>query len=277
MRSLALLVASAILGGCSTPTSPDGGGGTPPQVTNYSGVVAVTGQQARSGRLDLVSTSGTTTATGTITLESTARIALTGTYAIGTKTFSLQGGGYQFTALVSADSQVTGTGTLTLPAATATPAPGITASPPAFIDVPVGVKAMVNTPVSPAVGFRGSYSGLYVAGLSSEVESGDFYFVIQGTPYVTNQYRVSGWAPTSGEITPGSATQIQLEGVATLGTGDTPSNVRIGGSIRIVMVGTSDGRVNGEMFDAGLTILGTYNATFPPGYSTGTWRVARYF
>lgn len=276
MRFLALLVVPAILGGCSTATSPDGGSGTP-RVTNYSGVVAVTGQQARSGRLDLVSTSGTTNATGTITLESTARIALTGTYAIGTKTFSLQGGGYQFTATVSADSQVSGTGTLTLPAATATPARRIAASPPAFIDAPIGVKAMVNTPASPAVGFRGTYNGLYYQGLSSEIERGDFYFVIQGTPYATNQYRVSGWAPTSGEVSPGSPSQIQLEGVATLANGDIPSNIRIGASVNIRMVPSSDGVVNGQSIDNGSGIIGTYYVTSPPGYSQGTWRVTRYF
>lgn len=276
MRFLPLLVVSALLAGCSTPTTPDGNGGTP-KVTNYSGFVAATGASARSGRLDLISTSGSATATGSITLDSGAPIALTGSYTSGSKTFALQGGGYQFTATVSADSQVVGTGTLTVPSATAMPAGPIALSPPALITIPIGVTGMVTTMSSPTVGFRGSYSGLYVAGLNSETERGDFYFVIQGTPYVTNRYRVSGWAPTSGQTSPGEPTQIQLEGTATLLTGDTPSNVRIGGSVEIRMVGTSDGQVNGAMTNAGLTIYGTYNATFPPGYSTGTWRVERYF
>lgn len=276
MRSPMSLTALLLLGACSTPTSPDGGGGTP-KVTNYSGLVAATGQSARSGRLDLASTDGTTTATGTITLESAARIGLTGTYTSGTKTFSLQGGGYQFTATVLADSQVTGTGTLTLPAATATPTAPFAASPPALVMTQIGVKAFVTATASPAVGFRGTYNGLYYAGLSSEIERGDFYFVIQGTPYVTNQYRVSGWAPTSGEVTPGSPSQIQLEGVATLSNGDIPSNIRIGASIRIVMVGSSDGVVNGQSIDSGSGVIGTYYVTSSPGYSQGTWRVSRYF
>lgn len=280
---VSILALAVVASGCSSPTSPTGGTVLPPVVTSYVGVIAVTRGVAQSGKLTLVSTvpggsSGDGTATGTVTLENAAPVGLIGTFNRATASFTMAGSGYQFTARVSSDSEFIGTGSLTLPNGTA-PRPGgieTTSLPPT--PMPVGVAGFASNTVSPAVTWRGSYTGNYISVAGSEREAGQFYFTMSGRDYGGNRYRVEGWAPTSGETSPNSPTQIQIVGTAALGTGDTPSNIIRGAIIDMFMLdpggGTPPGTITGSWFDNfNVGIVGTYSLTAPPGLSRGSWRV----
>lgn len=257
-----------------------GSGGTPEEgevvVTTYQGVVGVAGPGGGVAALTLVSSVpaaltsagqfltlpstpaaavATSPATGTIKSSSVGTVQLTGTFNSTTGTFAMQGSGYQFTATAGSEGALTGSGTLQ-----------------AGGSLPLSVSAFPSSTASPTMAYCGTYNGNYYWKGGLQVEQGPINFTINGTPYVTNRYRILGSAPTSGEITPGSPSIIPLSGTATMGTGDIPSNIKTDASLDITLVGTLNGKLNGAYVGSG-EYLGSYNSSDGVGVSQGTWRV----
>lgn len=257
--TLGILAALAACGGGDPEPDPD------PIVTTYEGVMAIGSES--SAAITLVSrvppaaaagAAGVTptepgaaaddaTATGTITSSDLGTVQLSGDYDTATRTFTLQGSGYQITANVQGDNTVKGTGTL-----------GTTT---------LSLVAVPSTASSPSVQFCGRYNGTYTGPGGAEPGTGLLSITIQGTESGPGRFYVRGFAENYGD--PVHPT-VDIEGTAFLSTGRTPST--LGSSLAYIvlrLIGPPSSDVDGNWENGGWH--GNYWTTDGVGSSSGVW------
>lgn len=256
LPALGLLAALAACGGADPDPDPD------PIVSTYEGVLAI-GSEA-SAAITLVSrvppagaagavptgpsaAAGDATATGTIKSSEIGTVQLSGDYDVATRTFSLQGSGYQLTASVQSDNTVKGTGTL-----------GST---------PLSLVGVASTASSPSVQFCGRYTGTYTGANGTEPGTGLLSFTIQGTESGPGRFFVRGFAENYGD--PVNPT-IDIEGTAFLSTGRTPSTLGTSLAYMVLrLLGPPSSDVDANWENG--TWVGRYTTSDGVGTSTGTW------
>lgn len=256
LPALGLLAALAACGGGTPDPDPD------PIVTTYEGVMAIGSET--SAAITLVSSvqpagvagvastgpsaaAGDASASGTIRSSELGTVQLSGDYSATTRTFSLQGSGYQITANVHDDNTVKGTGTR-----------GNTV---------LSVVAVASTASSPSVQFCGRYNGTYTGPNGAEPGTGLLSITIQGTESGPGRFFVRGFAENYGD--PVNPT-IDIEGTAFLSTGRTPST--LGTSLAYIvlrLIGPPSSDVDGHWENGGWH--GNYWTTDGVGSSSGLW------
>lgn len=234
----------------TTPAAPQAG---TPAVTYYAGVLAAQTAGGGSGALTLRATVQTTlvngaaqqaptgAVTGLLNTIDGAQVTLYGTLTLASSLITLAGGGYQLTATASPDGTLSGSGTYTGAAGLQPHVTALAAGTTAF-----SVTAVATTATTLPATFCGSYNGRYTAPGTSQSESGGICFTISGS-------RVTGSAPTSGEISPGS-----------------PSTIAFSGTVVGASLTAGDGhiRLNGQFSSQW---SGSYSGSDGKGVSNGTW------
>lgn len=258
---LALVVAMAACGGGSEPDQE-------PVVTTYEGVLAI--GNAASAAITLVSSvppagvagmapmgpsaaAGETTASGTIRSSEIGTVQLSGSYHVASRTFEVQGSGYQIEASVQSDNTVRGTGT--------------------FGATPLEVVAVTSTSDSPPATFCGSFEGTYRRTTPTPLEErgwGTIQFVIDGH-WSGREYRheVRGFAVETSEVHQPS---FALQGAAFLTT--KPSTLGTSQAYLILfLVGAPSSAVEARWENH--SWVGTYTTSDGVGQSDGTWWASR--
>lgn len=259
--ALGLLAATAACGGG------DPGRDGDPVITTYEGVLAIGSES--SAAITLVSrvppagavgaagvtptepgaNAGDATAIGTIRSSDLGTVHLSGNYNTTTRTFSLQGSGYQITANVQSDNTVSGTGT--------------------HGSTPLAVVAVASTADSPSASFCGSFEGTYRRTSPTPLEErgwGTIHFVIDGQ-WSGREWRheVRGFAVETSEV---HRPSFALQGAAFLTT--KPSTL---GTSQAYMVGFLVGAPSSsvEARWENHSWVGTYTTSDGVGQSDGTW------
>lgn len=238
-------------------------------VTTYEGVLSAGTSNAAA--VTLVSTvpqdsagaaptevgaaAGPATATATIRSQEFGTVQLTGSYNTVTRTFSLQGSGYQLTATVGSDNTVTGSGTRN--------------------GTPLVLKALPSTANSPSVSFCGTYEGTYVAVVNGTTITdpgwGTLSFVIDGNETTPGSGRHNVWGSVMERSEwpyiwmTASGTAALITKPSTLGT--TPA------SIAFHLLEASRSSIGGSWENQRWT--GTFTVGDGVGESNGTWSASR--
>jgi hypothetical protein len=256
------LVASGC-GGAST-TSPSSTAPTsgPPVLRAYAGTVAVetAGKSASIFLLTSVPTTiiagaaqqaPTGTVTGIISTIDGAKVSVAGTITNASGVVTVQSGAYAFTGTVDSNRTFNGSGYFSGGA-------GLLASRLALTSgaTPLAVTAAAWTRSSTPAVYCGSYAGQYVASNGkNETEGAALCFTINGNT-------VSGSAPASGEILPGSPAVIYFAGTVS------------GGSFSARATNGNPGvgfRLDGTF---GFQWSGSYSGYDEQGFSSGSWQAS---
>ena len=253
--TLGLLVAIAACGGGDP--GPDGD----PVVTTYEGVMAIGSET--SAAITLVSSVppagaagvaptgpsaavGGATASGTIKSSELGTVPLSGDYDVSTRTFALQGAGYQLTATVQGDNTVKGSGT--------------------YGTTTLSLVAMGTTSSAKSVKYCGRYTGNYVWSGGTEPGTGLLSFTIGGTES-NRSFPVLGFAENSGDpVNP----IVTLSGSAYLSLGKTPSTIGTSLAYMVLRIdGAPSSDIDGRWENQGWH--GAYTTSDGVGVSSGTW------
>jgi len=233
----------------------------PPISTSWTGVVAVDDQQ-RSGAITLRSLVTTTivngktlesptgTVTGAIATTGGSTVSLTGTLTQATKSVTVQGGGYQFTATYAADGTLSGSGAYTAGLA-AQADQRVTAM--AASSSKVAVSAQVLKSGQLVQSYFGRYDGIYTSPRGNETEGGGFCFTLTG-------FSLYGTAPAS--CSPG---QECIPDYFTF-TGSVN-----GGNVSASVIGANQTMTGSGTLSGGYS--GSYSGSDGIGRSSGTWQV----